>query len=111
MCVFCCKQKTAYEMRISDWSSDVCSSGLREGRAVELAEQADAGVAVVRILGAVDRADTIVARAEPEIGGLCRLAALQHLARQLEDIVHRVADEAQPEIGSEACRGRVCPYV
>src|SRR3546814_6725054 len=34
---FFCKQKTAYEMRISDWSSDVCSSdligrlGLREG--------------------------------------------------------------------------------
>src|SRR3546814_5283641 len=26
------KQKTAYEMRISDWSSDVCSSDLAEGR-------------------------------------------------------------------------------
>src|SRR3546814_4377505 len=29
---FCCfffKQKTAYEMRISDWSSDVCSSDLK----------------------------------------------------------------------------------
>src|SRR3546814_5572312 len=26
------KQKTAYEMRISDWSSDVCSSDLRERR-------------------------------------------------------------------------------
>src|SRR3546814_9787773 len=25
------KQKTAYEMRISDWSSDVCSSDLLEG--------------------------------------------------------------------------------
>src|SRR3546814_16542557 len=25
------KQKTAYEMRISDWSSDVCSSDLGEG--------------------------------------------------------------------------------
>src|SRR3546814_10580306 len=25
------KQKTAYEMRISDWSSDVCSSDLSEG--------------------------------------------------------------------------------
>src|SRR3546814_4819147 len=25
------KQKTAYEMRISDWSSDVCSSDLRIG--------------------------------------------------------------------------------
>src|SRR3546814_15595194 len=26
--VFFCKQKTAYEMRMSDWSSDVCSSDL-----------------------------------------------------------------------------------
>src|SRR3546814_10209440 len=30
MClIFFFKQKTAYEMRISDWSSDVCSSDLR----------------------------------------------------------------------------------
>src|SRR3546814_3482331 len=31
ICVYCFfffKQKTAYEMRISDWSSDVCSSDL-----------------------------------------------------------------------------------
>src|SRR3546814_9031542 len=28
--VFFFKQKTAYEMRISDWSSDVCSSDLIE---------------------------------------------------------------------------------
>src|SRR3546814_6528412 len=28
LCVFFVKQKTAYEMRISDWSSDVCSSDL-----------------------------------------------------------------------------------
>src|SRR3546814_4798725 len=28
--VFFFKQKTAYEMRISDWSSDVCSSDLLE---------------------------------------------------------------------------------
>src|SRR3546814_4960016 len=27
-CFFFCKQKTEYEMRISDWSSDVCSSDL-----------------------------------------------------------------------------------
>src|SRR3546814_2066566 len=31
--VFFFKQKTAYEMRISDWSSDVCSSDLRESAA------------------------------------------------------------------------------
>src|SRR3546814_11707652 len=29
-CVFFFKQKTAYEMRISDWSSDVCSSDLQK---------------------------------------------------------------------------------
>src|SRR3546814_7597362 len=29
-CFFFFKQKTAYEMRISDWSSDVCSSDLRK---------------------------------------------------------------------------------
>src|SRR3546814_4168386 len=36
MCLLVClffvfKQKTAYEMRISDWSSDVCSSDLLAG--------------------------------------------------------------------------------
>src|SRR3546814_16806426 len=31
MCFFFFKQKTAYEMRISDWSSDVCSSDLALG--------------------------------------------------------------------------------
>src|SRR3546814_9461395 len=35
MCVWFCfvfKQKTAYELRISDWSSDVCSSDLTNTR-------------------------------------------------------------------------------
>src|SRR3546814_3170142 len=33
-CFFFFKQKTAYEMRISDWSSDVCSSDLSLQRAL-----------------------------------------------------------------------------
>src|SRR3546814_9775777 len=33
-CIFFFKQKTAYEMRISDWSSDVCSSDLKKGSVV-----------------------------------------------------------------------------
>src|SRR3546814_10489615 len=57
------KQKTAYEMRISDWSSDVCSSDLRVdplGQALAVVEPVDAdhdravaraaGEAVVRTL-------------------------------------------------------------
>src|SRR3546814_7503939 len=31
LCFFFFKQKTAYELRISDWSSDVCSSDLSRG--------------------------------------------------------------------------------
>src|SRR3546814_9805502 len=34
-CFFFFKQKTAYEMRISDWSADVCSSDLRDRRRIE----------------------------------------------------------------------------
>src|SRR3546814_5777458 len=43
--IFFFKQKTAYEMRISDWSSDVCSSDLmmevqkQQGRADKVAAQ------------------------------------------------------------------------
>src|SRR3546814_9182478 len=49
---FLFKQKTAYEMRISDWSSDVCSSDLgkigfeiaaKAGAALLLAQQDDRG--------------------------------------------------------------------
>src|SRR3546814_4729141 len=38
LCLFF-KQKTAYEMRISDWSSDVCSSDLVPGRRTESSRQ------------------------------------------------------------------------
>src|SRR3546814_3467190 len=37
VCFF--KQKTAYEMRISDWSSDVCSSDLPDELAAYIAER------------------------------------------------------------------------
>src|SRR3546814_5864758 len=36
-CLFFFKLKTAYEMRISDWSSDVCSSDLRPGQSLAVA--------------------------------------------------------------------------
>src|SRR3546814_15182181 len=58
--VFFFKQKTAYEMRISDWSSDVCSSDLETDVALEhVAEVLDA---VAEHQGAVD------AHAEGEAG-------------------------------------------
>src|SRR3546814_11031488 len=48
-CVFFFKQKTAYDMRISDWSSDVCSSDLGAGRAADVAM-----AALLRHVGALD---------------------------------------------------------
>src|SRR3546814_9361240 len=46
------KQKTAYEMRISDWSSDVCSSDLanrRPGAVIGRRELLAAGVAALTV--------------------------------------------------------------
>src|SRR3546814_3829960 len=37
MWFFLFKEKTAYEMRISDWSADVCASDLVRGRKIGLA--------------------------------------------------------------------------
>src|SRR3546814_1618010 len=41
VCLFVVEQKTAYEMRSSDWSSDVCSADL--GRPVPVAVRRHAG--------------------------------------------------------------------
>src|SRR3546814_8695121 len=48
MYVFFFKQKTAYEMRISDWSSDVCSSDLLFAAPIRLQFIAEALVALER---------------------------------------------------------------
>src|SRR3546814_2129486 len=45
-CFFFFKQKTAYEMRISDWSSDVCSSDLVARGAARLALHGGGGLAL-----------------------------------------------------------------
>src|SRR3546814_9789043 len=60
-----CKQKTAYEMRISDWSSDVCSSDLQgegaglglgtAGEGVGAPQRAEDGVVAGVVEGAVPR--------------------------------------------------------
>src|SRR3546814_1981646 len=90
LCVFFfVKQKTAYELRISDWSSDVCSSDLDHHRADELIEGR---------MGA-----------DPDEGD-------QRRGHRNEVGVHRGnrdADAPDPEmqIGRASCRDRVCQYV
>src|SRR3546814_7427850 len=69
------KQKTAYEMRISDWSSDVCSSDLGEPRAGLLHEAlVDADVqqrALSRDALAVDDVELAERSEERRVGKEC----------------------------------------
>src|SRR3546814_5178481 len=43
-CFFFFKQKTAYEMRISDWSSDVCSSDLSRDYIVQATDDMESPI-------------------------------------------------------------------
>src|SRR3546814_9828496 len=106
--VFVFKQKTAYELRISDWSSDVCSSDLACG-AVDLpgAEKAGDGL---NLQGRVQRSriDMVIfygiAR-HPNVGLFQPGHGSDH--GQLDIGRQRSADE----IGKASCRERVCQYV
>src|SRR3546814_4429869 len=80
-CFFFFKQKTAYEMRISDWSSDVCSSDL------------------------VER--VVVARRRHPRRERARAALVKSVEGQIDDLAHI----AFAEIGRASCRERVCQYV
>src|SRR3546814_8331506 len=82
------KQKTAYEMRISDWSSDVCSSDLQRARRFA---PCDIGIGAALILQ-----DFFDESSQP-FGALAENA----LGR---------ADQVI-QIGRASCRERVCQYV
>src|SRR3546814_10500952 len=87
--VFCFfKQKTAYEMRISDWSSDVCSSDL----------MMDDGGA-----GAVDHAFAVGAQPQAQI----RVLAIGRSETFIESVKAPEILRAQ-QIGRASCRERVC---
>src|SRR3546814_16384892 len=91
MCVswlfFFVKQKTAYEMRISDWSSDVCSSDLGTGAVVSETPCGTAPskwrfLARNRLIAALSDA-TVVVEAGVRSGSLNTAAHAAYLGRAL----------------------------
>src|SRR3546814_16022459 len=122
---FCFKQKTAYEMRISDWSSDVCSSDL-ENRVVvgvvhaqshvglELAIQTVAQLTTGHELAFASRQRGCV---HHEVHGQRRLVDAKHgqsfrIGRLNDraayaDFLDAVNQNDVAEIGGAACRERV----
>src|SRR3546814_17448602 len=77
--VFFFKQKTAYEWRISDWSSDVCSSDLLCGSRLGIEPDA-------RLDDRADHRATVDARQRPRAcdAELRALVAIEEHRRQLE---------------------------
>src|SRR3546814_4068731 len=88
--LFFFKQKTAYEMRISDWSSDVCSSDLVERR----------------LRDEIDVEGRLALREDPD--GRCDRELGSCLGRRFRHARERAVDQ---QIGRASCRGRVCQYV
>src|SRR3546814_3069909 len=86
--VFFFKQKTAYEMRISDWSSDVCSSDLGATSAAFSPPVFASTLPETRISGTVAPAPIRIAVAEASF----EIALTE-------------------QIGRASCRERVCQYV
>src|SRR3546814_20870376 len=104
------KQKTAYEMRISDWSSDVCSSDLVGHGHQDQAEQYRALHPQAHIEDAADEdADQVGDEAEADVvGGDLFVAEVQILQQQSHrEVRQRVADlvdqhEQQDQPGAAA---------
>src|SRR3546814_8890317 len=107
------KQKTAYEMRISDWSSDVCSSDLVESRK----RRCEFLRAVVAELGLahVEIAEAPLERVATRSAATISARAFAPLDRLL-DLSARFSTESTrwllpKEIGSASFRESVCHYV
>src|SRR3546814_13748554 len=99
MCFFFFKQKTAYEMRISDWSSDVCSSDLAEYQARVVKENARVAA------NALDDGDPLTPPSPAEQAALDALTAAT--------AAHDVTRSEERRVGKECvrtCRSRCSPY-
>src|SRR3546814_7737886 len=76
-CFFFFKQKTAYELRISDWSSDVCSSDLSSEAATKMtANRASAKLKVPKTRPKVPPSTLLVMTPRLLVRSSPRLAAM-----------------------------------
>src|SRR3546814_10696502 len=116
---------TAYEMRISDWSSDVCSSDLDIGAvAIEARRREEMAAVDGYPLRLVDRRRVAMIEiaiifdvecdAAPVINANRHALFADPLDRPERAILHLQAALVAPEqheIGRATCRERVCQYV
>src|SRR3546814_7418662 len=113
------KQKTAYEMRISDWSSDVCSSDLLGFDVVQDIAGGHAAPGGLEVLGrdsqrerrrVVDLAVRVFGRRRGA-QGYPRDRDVQAQRRVAELLESPGGFGQVKQIGRASCRERVCKYV
>src|SRR3546814_12805737 len=96
--VFCFRQKTAYEVRISDWSSDVCSSDLVD------ADADDALLGNSSVPGQRHRSHDQQPKPTDDAA-----------ASEIDISGYKPTDpmrwDLREQIGRASCRERVCQYV
>src|SRR3546814_7834682 len=98
------KQKTAYEMRISDWSSDVCSS--------DLARVEQPGVGAVQAVLTLLSVTETVGLSQRAVPGMPD-AAVGMLDVQIDRNLADVVRSEERRVGKECvstCRSRWSPY-
>src|SRR3546814_16146080 len=83
------KQKTAYEVRISDWSSDVCSSDLIEGAEYLALQRGYIGIVVINRYRALENVVKIILCDAPDrillaLAGSC--VGHEHARRQPDEV-------------------------
>src|SRR3546814_2082280 len=104
--VFFVKQKTAYEMRISDWSSDVCSSDLLGVTYPEIYEMQARAIFEAALIIKQRSGEAPI----PEI--MIPLVATKKKLELMKAIVDSVAKQVfEEQIGRASCRERVGQYV
>src|SRR3546814_15628595 len=112
--VFFFKQKTAYEVRISDWSSDVCSSDLRVVKRFDLyREGAQIGTVPDRLARARIDDAPIDENVHIPLPKTANRALIEHVAAVDISVFlhHRRSEERR--VGKECvgtCRSRWSPY-
>src|SRR3546814_2916350 len=102
-------------MRISDWSSDVCSSDLTETVRTYIASLADAGLSprtAARRLSALRQFFRFLYTEGLRADDPCAAIDSPRQGRSLPKILTEPAvDALLAEIGRASCRERVCQYV
>src|SRR3546814_5279503 len=106
-CMYFCffKQKTAYEMRISDWSSDVCSSDLKSIR--RLSDFISCGWALVSSTSFpwTENSGSRAERVPAEGGATWTMSAFAYFRGKARSEERRVGKECV-----STCRSRWSPY-